>query len=153
MKKIILIAVGALALVGISVGASVFIIGSKQAAAPEGQAAVMAEPPQAMVTHYFDFKPEFIVNFSGKGRGQYLMTEISVATHDEKALEVLENHKPELRNDLLMLFGSQDSNFLTTEEGKIKLRQAALETVQGVVEKHYGQPAVNDVFFTRFVVQ
>lgn len=155
MKKYIIMAVGALALIGVSVGASIFIIGGQQdmaAADAEAAAAAEADPPPA-VTHYFEFKPEFVVNFSGSGRTKFFMAEVSVSTEDEGVLETLDMHKPELRNDLLMLFGNQDSELISTTDGKVRLRQDTLETVQSVVEKHYGSPAIKEVFFTRFVVQ
>ncbi len=152
MKKYIIMAVGALALVGVSVGASLFIIGGQQPPPAAEGAAVEAEPPPTE-TLYFEFKPEFVVNFSATGRAKFFMAEVSVSTEDADVLESLAVHNPELRNDLLMLFGNQDSDMLSTAEGKVKLRQDTLETVQAVVEKHYGSPAIKDVFFTRFVVQ
>lgn len=153
MKKYIIMAVGALALVGVSVGASLFIIGGQQAPVTDAEGAAEAEPPPPPVTQYFEFKPEFVVNFSGNGRAKFFLAEVSVSTEDEAVLETLDRHKPELRNDLLMLFGNQDSEAISTPDGKIKLRQDTLETVQAVVEKHYGSPAIKEVFFTRFVVQ
>lgn len=152
MKKYIIIAVGALALIGISVGASIFILGGQQPA-PAAEGPVPDQPPPALETFYFAFKPEFIVNFPAQGRAQYFMAELSVSTQEEEVLDVLETHQPELRNDLLMLFGNQDANLVTSVEGKTRLREETLAAVQAVVEKHYGRAAINDVFFTRFVVQ
>ena len=145
-------AVGALALVGISVGASLFIIGGQQPPPVAEGEAVEAEPPPTE-TLYFELKPEFIVNFSASGRAKFFMAEVSVSTKDPQVLESLATHQPEVRNDLLMLFGNQDSDIISTADGKIKLRQDTLGTIQAVVEKHLGSPGVEDVFFTRFVVQ
>ena len=156
MKKIILIVAGALLLVGASVGATLFLTGALSG----GNVAPVAtgEQPIAAVkmpveTHYFEFAPEFVVNFSGKSRARFFMAEVSVSTPNEDVLDILEKHNPELRNDLLMLFSNQDGGFISTSEGKLELRKQTLETVQKVVEKHYGAPSVSEVFFTRFVVQ
>lgn len=152
MKKIIMIAGGALLLVGASVGLSMFLIGG-QAPPPEAGAAQAAPDPEPAVTQYYDFQPEFIVNFPGNARSHFFMVELSVSTTDEKVVEVLETHDAELRNALLMVLGNQDHVLVTTERGKLDLQQQVLTTVQDVVEKHYGARSVEGAFFTKFVVQ
>ncbi|MCB1754140.1 MAG: flagellar basal body-associated FliL family protein [Gammaproteobacteria bacterium] len=154
MKKIIMLVGGALLLVGASVGGTLFFTGAfRPKPAEAGEAGKSEDVKKPAVTHYFEFTPEFVVNFSGKSRARFFMSEVSVSTEDEKALEVFEKHNPEIRNDLLMLFGNQDGMMISTAEGKTKLREQTLETIQKIVEKHYGTPAVKDVFFTRFVIQ
>ncbi|HBR96117.1 MAG TPA: hypothetical protein DD979_01900 [Gammaproteobacteria bacterium] len=155
MKKIIMIAGGALVLVGASVGATLFLTGgSEPAVAPVGADGVVQVAPVPMAeTHYYELDPEFVVNFGGKSRSRFFMAEVSLSTTDEAVIEILEKHDPELRNDLLMLFGNQDAEYISTADGKTELRQNTLDTVQEVVKKHYGAPVITDVFFTRFVVQ
>ncbi len=151
MKKMILIGVGALALVGISVGASLFLTG---VLAPEPQvaAAVEAEPEPEEV-FYYNVQPEFVVNFQGKTRMKFLMIEMVVATTDEKVLPILSDHDPEVRNSLLMLLAEQDSDELKTAEGKQALRDAAMVRIDEVVTKHYRAESVQDIFITRLVMQ
>jgi flagellar FliL protein len=157
MKKIIIMVAGALLLIGASVGGTLFLTGGfdkKEPAIGEDGEVIDAEeekaPPE---TFYYQFKPEFIVNFSGKTRGRYFMIEVSASTEDEEVLATLEKHNPEIRNDLLVLFSDQDAALVNTASGKVKLRADALSTLQKVVEKHMGVVGVKDIFFTRFVVQ
>ena len=72
---------------------------------------------------------------------------------DESAIEEVTRHNPVIRNDLLMLFGGQDLNELYGREGKEALRVAARETVQRVLEYNTGDPGIEDLYFTSFVVQ
>ncbi len=156
MKKIIFLVVGALLLVGASVGGTLFFTGALNPPPPVAAGAAaqeMVAAQEAPETHYYDFNPEFTVNFAGKARARFFMTEISVATLDSDVIEELEVHDPELRNDLLMLFSAQDGARISTLEGKTELRQKTLDTINAIVEKHYGKPVIKDVFFTRFVVQ
>jgi len=81
------------------------------------------------------------------------MIEMTAATSDEKAKNAIDDHIPELRNNLLMMLGEQVSDDLETTEGKDALREKAFELVEEVVAKHYGPGRVTDVFFTRFVMQ
>lgn len=152
MKKIILIGAGALALVGVSVGASLFLTGAldKEPAA----AAAMAEAePLPTEVHYYNVQPEFVVNFQGKSRTKFLMIEMVVASHDEEVPVILSDHDPELRNTLLLLLAEQDSEALKTAEGKQALREAALARIDEVVSKHYRSERIEDVFITRLVMQ
>ncbi|MDO6460383.1 flagellar basal body-associated FliL family protein [Granulosicoccaceae sp. 1_MG-2023] len=150
MKKIIMLAGGAVLLVGASVGATLFFTGGN---APPPEMAAAAAEAKPDITYYYDMKPEFIVNFAGNASSHFFMVELSLSTKDEKTLEVLETHDAELRNSLLMLLGNQDHVLVTTERGKRALQEEVLETAQTVVEKHYGSPAVEGAFFTKFVVQ
>ena len=152
MKKMILIAVGALALVGISVGASLFLTGALNKEPAAGAAMEEAEPLPEEV-HYYNVQPEFVVNFKGKTRVKFLMIEMVVASHDEEVPVILSDHDPELRNSWLMLLAEQDSEVLKTAEGKQALRDAAMARIDEVVSNHYKPERILDVFITRLVMQ
>jgi flagellar FliL protein len=66
----------------------------------------------------------------------------------------MKNIQPVIRNDLLMLFGTQDAAQLATREGKEKLRDESLALVRKIVKAENGKPdTVDNVFFTSFVMQ
>ncbi len=151
MKQMLMIGIGAVALVGISVGISSVLL-KPAPVEPAAAAAVAEEEP--LEVFYQNLMPEFVVNYGPRGRKQYLMVDVAVATTDSKVLAVLETHMPEIRNDLLLLFSTiGDGEDLYTEEGKQALREDALATVNGVVEKHYEPDRIDELFFTRFVMQ
>jgi len=59
-----------------------------------------------------------------------------------------------IRNDLLLLFGNQKYQAVSTLEGKEALRAQALDTVRKVVADAGGKPKrVEAVYFTSFVMQ
>lgn len=154
MKKIILLGFGVLALIGVSVSASLFFAGALNKG-PEVAAALPSEAKAQIVEEvfYHNIQPEFVVNFQGKTRLKFLMIEMVVATYDEKVLAVLDDHDPELRNNLLMLLAEQDSEFLKTVDGKQALRDAAVERIDELVARHYRSEQIADVFITRLVMQ
>ncbi|MFT6300950.1 MAG: flagellar FliL protein [Pseudomonadales bacterium] len=153
MKKIILIAGGALLFSAINIGGSVFL--SRTLAPPMAAATattMVAEPPPEEV-FYHNVQPEFVVNFPGKANAQFLMIEMVVATHDEEVITVLKEHDPELRNSLLMLLAEEKSEPLKTAEGKQLLRDKALAKIDEMVGTHYKNDLIKDVFITRLVMQ
>lgn len=154
MKKMILMGVGALALVGISVGASLFFTGALNKQEPALDAAMPpGSEPLSEDTYYYNIQPEFVVNFKGKSRVKFLMIEMTVATHDEEVLVILDDHDPEVRNALLMLLARQNSEELKTPEGKQALRDEALSQIDEVIGRHYRTERIHDVFITRLVMQ
>lgn len=117
-----------------------------------GLAAALPEESRPKV-FYHHVKPEFVVNLTGKGRPQFAMLEMSVAVNDEKALDIMEQNAPELRNDILMMLGEQDAQSLAGNSGKVALRERTSELVDELLTKHYAGGRVVDVYLTRFVVQ
>lgn len=154
MKNIIFIAVGAILVIGISVGASVFITGA------------MSEPPVAAAMdeeaveevdsddiYYYSVQPEFVVNYGKNARPRVLMVELSVASDQESTGDVLERHGPELRNNVLMLLAEQKGAGLETTEGKIALREDLKATIESMLIRHGSDAKITDIFLTRFVTQ
>lgn len=153
MKKIILIAAGGLLFTAINIGGSALLT---RALAPPMAAAVPVVPapaPAPLEVFYHNVQPEFVVNFPDNAQAQFLMIEMVVSTHDEKVIDILKEHDPELRNSLLMLLSEQKSQPLTTPEGKLGLREKAIETLDEMVGAHYKTGSIDDVFITRLVMQ
>jgi len=50
---------------------------------------------------------------------------VETMTRDPPTLEMIKNNEPAVRNDLVMLFSSQDNASLLSPDGKEKLRNAA----------------------------
>ena len=152
MKKMLLAGVGVTVLLGVAVGATVFVMRpSGEAAAPVAAAAMPEAVPVEVFYHHV--QPEFVVNIDGPGRARYLMVELSVATDDIKARDALDANQPELRNELLMLLGEQELAALGDNDGKTALRASAKERIEALVTKHYAPEHVLDVYLTRFVIQ
>ena len=102
---------------------------------------------------YFEIKPEIVVNFPGHNRPRNMLVSITLVTYDEAALEALSLHSPVIRNDLLLLLSGLDSDHLMTREGKDEMRKSVLEIIRKIMLDRYESEAVEDVYFTRFVMQ
>lgn len=102
---------------------------------------------------YLQLEPEFIVNFGANAKPRYLMVDVSASTKEEEAITAIKQHMPVIRDKLLTLFGEQKAAELKTAEAKEKLRGEALASIQLVMEERYGSAAVDEVLFTRFVMQ
>lgn len=155
LKLIILIVVGLLLAVGLSVGATLFFMGKSEPEAPaEDAAKAEAAAPQRQPAVYEVLAPSFVVNFSNTGgRPRYMQVGVALMSRDQAALDALKEHMPLLRNQLVMLFSSQDFAALATPVGQEMLRQQATVSVQELAQKEIGKLAIEQVLFTNFVLQ
>lgn len=112
-----------------------------------------ADAPKAPAT-YLKFDPPFVVNFENRGMMRFLQVSIEVMTRDAATAELIRQHDPKLRNDLLMLLGSQTYETISTREGKERLRGESLQVVHDVIAAEGGKPEkVEQLYFTSFVMQ
>ena len=102
---------------------------------------------------YVSLDPPFVVNFSAETDIRFLQITVELGTRDVNVTEQIKEHRPAIRNNLVMLFGGQDPYELNTREGKEKLRAATLTEVQKVLKRETGNTGVESVFFTSFVMQ
>jgi flagellar FliL protein len=130
----------------------------RPAPAPADAAAPAAAPDAAAQSKaapiYYKFDPPFVVNFGGEGSTRYLQVTVEAMSRDAGILEVLKNNEPAVRNDLLMLFSSQDNTALLSADGKEKLRAATLAAIRKVLDSEGGGGnKIEAVYFTSFVIQ
>jgi flagellar FliL protein len=78
---------------------------------------------------------------------------VEVMSRQEKVIEAVKHHLPVIRNSLVFLFSSQDAAVISSREGKENLRQQVLVEIQHILEEQIGEPGIEDVYFTSFVMQ
>ena len=111
-----------------------------------------AEPKLPAI--YVEFEPPFVVNFDAKGVMRFLQVSIQVMTRDHETSEMIKQHDPKIRNNMLLLLGAQTYDTISTVEGKEGLRKQALETIAKIVSDEGGEAKkVEDLYFTSFVMQ
>ena len=104
---------------------------------------------------YVELKPTFVTNYgySEVGRLKYVKADITVRVHTVDAEFAIRNHLPQIRHDLVLLLSRQDEEGLTTKPGRERLRRLALESIRGILNREEGDLIVDDLLFTRFIVQ
>lgn len=103
--------------------------------------------------NYVPLDPPFVVNFTADTDIRFLQITVEVGTRNADAVEQIREHRPAIRNALVMLLGSQDPYTLNTREGKEQLRAETLAEIQKVLKEETGEVVVESVFFTSFVMQ
>ena len=105
-------------------------------------------PPQ-----YLAFDPPLVASLDDNGTIRFLQVTVELMARDEKVIAAVGAHMPVIRNNLLMMFGGQSVSSLTNRDEKEALRKQALAEVQKIMKANTGEPGVEDLYFTSFVVQ
>ncbi|WP_444994693.1 flagellar basal body-associated protein FliL [Aliikangiella sp. IMCC44359] len=153
-KLIIIIIVAAVLLLGGGV-AAYFLLGSDETSdataetSEEGEKVEVNKEPAIYVG-----VPEAITsNIPGQSKSRTVQIKMSFMVRGDEAEDNVKTHMPQLKNDILMLVSQQSADELKTPEGRIKLQEQALETVQTTLKDLVGEPTVEKVLFISFVMQ
>lgn len=150
--KLVIVAVAALLLaIALSAGGTWYFLNKDKPAEPAiaAQSATQAKLPAL----YEELAPPFVVNFDANGRTRYMQVSLALMARDPQQLATLRVHMPALRNQLVMLFSSQDFEQLNAPLGLDMLKQKVTATVQELAMREVGAPVVEQVLFINFVMQ
>lgn len=147
LKRVLMILVAVLLVAGAVGGALYFVLGG------DGEVADPAAAETKRPLVYKALEPELLGNIEGPGRIRFVQVGVVMAMRDPKAMEAVDQHGPMIRNDLIMLLSGKDYEQLNSAEGKEQTRQEMLETIRAVLERSTGDPGVESIYFTSFVMQ
>ena len=87
-----------------------------------------------------------LINMSS-GTYKYMKSDMSFKMKDEKNRDQIKENMPRIRDTILRFSASQDSNKLSTDEGK----QEYKEDIKDIIYESYGIE-VDDIYFRNFVL-
>ncbi len=92
---------------------------------------------------YFPLRPTFIINFEDTSKARYVQLDLSVMSNDQHAIDLVQEHSPVIRNNIITILSSQKYEILNTREGKEKLRVQLLNSINRTIAaevSHSPQP-------------
>jgi flagellar FliL protein len=108
--------------------------------------------PEGIV--YMDIKPAFVVNIDDpESNIRYLQVSVSLKLDKGKYEEKVKKHLPMIKHHLVLLLSSLTFSEIRSSEGKIKLSERALKTIQAALKEKTGQKLVSAVFLPSIVGQ
>ncbi|HBC58565.1 MAG TPA: hypothetical protein DCZ03_15510 [Gammaproteobacteria bacterium] len=102
---------------------------------------------------FIPMRPALIVNFPDDGEIRYLQLTLDFKAYDPAVVATLDTYKPVIRNNLVILLSNKGYEDLVTAKGKEKIRDEITEAVQEILEESTGDPGIDSVYFTEFVIQ
>lgn len=104
-------------------------------------------------TPYFEIPDPFVVNIRGEDPITFLQVNAQLKTSERSLKTKLQEHLPAIRHTMIMVLSEQDVDSLRSLSGKEQLRKQTLEELQALLQEHTGEVAVDNVYFTGFIIQ
>ncbi|MBD8871259.1 flagellar basal body-associated FliL family protein [Rhodanobacter sp. DHB23] len=145
-KSKLLVVIGAVAVLALAGGGYFWHMESAARAQASAEAA-------SKIDLYLPLDPPFVVNFKDGDSLRYLQVAVTLMSHDQKALDAAKDASPVVRDALVSLFSNQDFSVISSADGRRKLQDQALATVQKIVKERTGKPGIDALYFTSFVMQ
>jgi flagellar FliL protein len=144
-KKMMVIGIGAVLLLGVGGGAAWFMTQGK------------ADPAHAEVKKHV--KPEFVVidaftvNLQPENGEQYLQIQFTLEVAGLEQVEAIKTNMARVRSRVLLLLSAKKASELSTVEGKNQLSKEIIDVVKQPFAKDAKPQEVTDVLFTSFIIQ
>ncbi len=103
-------------------------------------------------TEYVEITPEIVTNYGDSGRLHFLRARATARATGSDAAAAVKYHMAYIQNTLLMLLGGQSLEEATSMEAREQLRLKALEQINAFLQAE-GEPKIDDLLFTEFLVQ
>jgi len=118
-------------------------------------AAAMVAAEETEGVRYVTLQPAFVTNYgvTETGRLKYLKADVTLKVANPELEVALKYHAPALRNALVLLFSRQEEATVSTSEGREQIRVAALTELRAIMQAEDGEPIIDDLVFSNFVVQ
>lgn len=114
-----------------------------------------AAAEEAAEVRYLPLQPVFVTNFgvSDDGRLSFVKADVSIRVSSQAAEMAARYHLPALRNAMVLLLSRQDEAAVSSGSGREAIRAEALAELRSILEAEEGNPYIDNVMFTNFIVQ
>lgn len=102
---------------------------------------------------YFEIGTPFVVNLAGQDSLSYLQVNAQFKIKKPELKTQLQIHMPAIQHTMMMLLSEQTVSSIRSVQGKQTLRETALKKLQQLFQAQIGDPVIDEIYFTGFVIQ
>lgn len=102
---------------------------------------------------FIPLNPPIIVNIMDGKHVRHMQVIVEIKLVDPANSKKIDLHMGPIRHELILLLSSQDASTISSAIGKETLRKDSLEAVQKVLQELEGDPIVEALYFTNFIIQ
>ncbi|MEF1254103.1 flagellar basal body-associated protein FliL [Vibrio sp. M260112] len=150
--KLIIIIIAAVVLLAGGGGAAFFLMGSDDSAETAQttlpQVAASVDP-----VAYVNIPQPFLFNVTGDKKDRLVQIKVQLMVRGSENENLARYHSPLIESSLLSTFASATVDQLRTANGRIELREKATDDIKASLNRAVGQPVIERVLFTDFVMQ
>lgn len=155
IKFVIVAIVLSLVLSGGMVGGALFLFGGddgQQASeGDESQEAADAESDEPPIYHSMD--PKFVMSFRDQKKARFMQFSVEIMSRDSDVIKAIKEHNPVIRSSLLLLVDNQDSEKMSTREGKEQFLAEITADINKTLDSLGSTSGVEAAYYNSFVIQ
>jgi flagellar FliL protein len=104
---------------------------------------------------YYKIVEPFTINFLNQSQKKvrYLQIKVALMSHDAAVIESAKLNLPMIQDALRTLFTDQNYQSVSTVAGRKQIQQQALALIKGLLKQETGSDALEQVYFTSFILQ
>ena len=102
---------------------------------------------------FYQIRPSIIITLPSEGKTRYVSVDVDLMTRSKSSIKTLEAYGPLIKSNVVELLSRQSFDTIITEEGKKKILAQVLKTLQTIMSEQAGEPIIEQVLFTSFIVQ
>ena len=103
-------------------------------------------------TPYFEITAPFVVNLAEQDSLNFLQVNAQLKVSRDEMKAHLSKHLPAIQHTVMMVLSEQTINDVKSVAGKQKLRETTLKELQTLLQQQIGDPAVEEIYFTGFII-
>ncbi|MGF1848253.1 flagellar basal body-associated protein FliL [Vibrio lentus] len=152
-KSKLLIIIIAVVVLLLAIGAAVFFFmgSSDDASESKSQSATAVVAVEPVM--YVNIPQPFLFNVTGDKKDRLVQIKAQLMVRGSKNEDLARYHSPLVESTLLATFASATVDQLRSPIGRVELRDKATEDIKASLAQAVGQPVIEKVLFTDFVIQ
>ncbi|KJY83786.1 flagellar basal body-associated protein FliL [Vibrio galatheae] len=151
-SKLLIIIIAVVVLLAGGGGAAFFLMGSDDAAEEQQAITQDAAAPVDPVA-YVNIPQPFLFNVTGDKKDRLVQIKVQLMVRGSENENLARYHSPLIESTLLSTFASATVDQLRTVNGRVELRDKATDDIKASLNRAVGQPVIERVLFTDFVMQ
>jgi flagellar protein FliL len=152
-SKLLIIIIAVVVLAAVGGGAAFFFMGSSPEEVKVAEQATDAPKTVEDPIAYVSIPQPFVFNVVGDKRDRMVQIKVQLMVRGSDNENKARYHSPLIESSLLSTFASATVDQLRSPTGRIELRDKATDDIKAALTKAVGQPVVEKVLFTDFVMQ
>lgn len=102
---------------------------------------------------YMELTPPLVVNLANARAAKYARIDIQLSIQTDEDAALVTHHMPRIRDRLISLLAGRDGATMTTAQARDTLRAELLEDLRRTLLAQTGEPAIDALYFTGFIIQ
>ena len=143
-NMLIIILIVVILLVGGGVAAVFLLSGDDSDTASDKPKSEGVTPVVPAHVIYSALHPTFVINFEDTAKARYVQLDLTVMAHEQHAIDLVQEHSPVIRNNIITILSGQKYEVLNTNAGKQKLRADLLDSINKTIADEVNHSATEE---------